>query len=468
MINMEKRYHKNLLIILIIITFLTCPLVRNTQTAFALSIEEETELSRKFLESIKKNYEIVDEAFVREFINELGNYLTTPLEIRHFPFNFYVINDNDLNAFAGPGGHVFIFTGLIMVMDDIDELAGVISHEIAHVSSRHLSERIDKAKIIGLATLAGVLAGTMLGGKAAAAVVTGSQAAAIQKQLQYSRDDERQADLVGFKYLNETGFKPSGFLKILSKLQQGAWGIGSTPPYLLSHPTGSERMSNIEAIIESAGPPKNRTETAKFRELYPLFRTLIIARYQEPDEAESRFKKELETDPRSPLANFGMGIILKDGNDHSGAIEHFKEALEELPQALPIYRYLGETYQLQGKDQEGLQVFEKALTIDPRDKSTLFLMAMSYQDLEEYSMAVRIFERLVSMEPVQDEVFYNLGVALGRQEKLGPAHYNFGLFFKRLKEKEKADFHFNKALEFAAKDPSLTARIRKAMEKDSH
>ena len=126
--------------------------------AFALSVEEERVLGQEFMAKIRKQFNVVDDDFANEYINDLGQYLITPLEIQYFPFRFFVIRDNRFNAFAAPGGNIFVFSGLIEAMERVDELAAVLCHEIAHVSARHLAERIEQSKKIGLASMAGVLA----------------------------------------------------------------------------------------------------------------------------------------------------------------------------------------------------------------------------------------------------------------------------------------------------------------------
>ena len=93
--------------------------------------------------------------------------------------------------FAAPGGHIFVFSGLIEAMDNIDELAAVICHEIGHISARHLSKRIEQSKNIGIATLAGILAAMLVGGEAAAPIISGTLAAGMQARLYFSREDER-------------------------------------------------------------------------------------------------------------------------------------------------------------------------------------------------------------------------------------------------------------------------------------
>jgi len=454
-----------LTISLSLMIFLIFPFRAREINAFALSVEEETIAGEKFLAMIRKQLDIVDDDFANEYINDLGHYLIRPLETRPFPFRFYIIKDNTLNAFAGPGGHIFLFSGLIEVMDEIDELAAVVCHEIGHVSARHLAQRIEQNKKIGLATMAGVLAAVLLGGKAAGAIMTGSMAASIQAQLTYSRNDERQADQLGFKYMDESGFDPSGMITTLKNLSKGQWlGTGGIPPYLLTHPGGPERISNIETMLTGYIPKPGNRQTAKYRKLFPFLKTILRAKYVDPHEAEKLFNMEIENDPESKLAHLGLGILWKKRSEYDLAADHFQEALKGLPDSSYILRNLGETYQLKGQDTRAIRVLEKALRIDNQDRASLYLLAVSYQNLEAYPEAIRIYERLTLMKPVKDEVFYNLGVSYGRQGRLALAHYNSGIYFKRLRNMREAGFHFHKADELSKNDSALRNRIRKAME----
>jgi predicted Zn-dependent protease len=164
-----------------------------------MSIDEENKLGKEFLTSVNRELPTIDDSFVNEYLTDLGEYIGQYQETKPFALNFYVAKDSQLNAFAGPAGHIFIYTGLINIMDEVDELASVISHEIGHVSVRHLSGQAEKSKLVGLGTMAGVLAGALLGGDVADALIVGSVAAGSQVMLSYSRDDEREADQLGFK-----------------------------------------------------------------------------------------------------------------------------------------------------------------------------------------------------------------------------------------------------------------------------
>jgi len=437
----------------------SCPLVPEVS---ALSIEEERKMGEEFMAQVLAQLQLVEDPFVNEYINDLGQYLIIPLETKSFPFHFYVIKDNTLNAFAAPGGHIFVFSGLIEVMDTLDELAAVICHEIGHIAARHLAQRIEQSKAIGLATLAGILAGMFLGGEAAGAVMTGSIAAGMQAQLHYSREDERQADQLSYKYMVPTGFDPAGMVEALNKIQKGSWiGTGKIPAYLLTHPTGPERMANLEAMLSDYKPMPPTKEAQLLRSRFPAFKTVVAAKCLDPRDAEREFKRELEKDPDAALPHFGLGMVYMEESKYDAAIPELKQALEGMPDFIPIMRSLAEVYQRKGQEKEAQAVLEKVLKLDHGDKTALFLLGITYENAGQNQEALRLFEKLSYLPPVRDDVFYHLGLLYGREKQLALAHYNFGLYFKRQGQPQKARFHFKKARDLAGKDPVLQKKIEK-------
>jgi predicted Zn-dependent protease len=314
--------------------------------------------------------------------------------------------------------------------------------------------------------MAGMLAGILIGGAAAAPILTGTMAAAQQAQLNYSREDERQADQLGFKYSSAGGFDPLEMIETLKKIRKAQIiGTDSIPPYLLTHPGGTERMSNFEIMSMSSNRPlgQENEQTAKYRKFFPLFKTILTAKYSDPLQAESAFKLELEKDPQSTYANFGLGIVWRESAEYNRAIGHFEKALKREPDSVLILRNLAETYQLLGQDGKAIEILSKALDVYGRDKGSLYLLAMSYQNLERYSKAIKIYEKLKRRKPVRNEVFYNLGVSYGRRNQLAHAHYNFGIYFARLFQFDKARFHFQKAESLSGNDPALQKKIKKIM-----
>jgi len=442
-----------------------CLLVGTVRSALALTLDQETELGKKFLVDIRKQYTFVDDAQSRAFVNDLGAYLTRFLGTRPFPLHFYIIQASEMNAFAGPGGHVFFFTGLIESMESVDELAAVMAHEMGHISARHLSKRIEQYKKMSMATMAGMLLGALIGGKAAQAIMVGTMAAGAQTQLAFSRTDERQADQLGFATMRESGFDPAAMITVLNRMQGvQIYGTDQIPAYLRTHPTGPERMANMDSLLSAEGAVRETAEADTFRDDFPVVRTLLTALYADSSTAVRRFQKELEKDPDSALAHFGLGLCLKDDDRYEEALTHFKQALDTQPGLVQARTHMGETQQLMGQYAEAIPVLERALAQDAGNRKALFLLAVSYQNLDSYSKAIRLYERLLSLEPVQAEVYYNLGYCHGRLDELARAHYYFGIFFMQSHEPQKARFHFEKAEDLARHDMDMLRKIQKEAE----
>jgi len=350
-------------------------------------------------------------------------------------------------------------------MDNIDELAAVICHEIGHISARHLSKRIEQSKNIGLATLAGILAGMLLGGEAAGAIITGTLAAGMQAQLHFSREDERQADQLSYKYMEPASFDPAGMIKALQKIQKGSWlGTGKIPAYLLTHPTGPERMANLEALLARYTPRPVTEEAALLTARFPVFKTVISASTLDSRDAQRLFDRELEENPDAPLPHFGLGIVYMKEGRYDEAIRELEKALQGHPDFIPILRTLGEAYQMNGQDQKALKVLKRALELHHLDLASLYLLGITYENLGETNKALPIFQRLSYLKPVRIDVYYHLGLCYGRENKLALAHYNFGRYFKILGQIQKAHFHFQKAKGLAGNNPVLQKKITKAKE----
>ena len=295
--------------------------------------------------------------------------------------------------------------------------------------------------------------------------MAGSLAASQQALLSYSRENERQADQLEHKYMDAAGFDPAAMISTLKGLERGQWFASSrVPKYLLTHPTGPDRIANIEVMLTNYTPKPPNRETTRFKALFPYFRAVVRAKSMEPHDAERLFKLDLEKDPDSAAAHLGLGIVYRDQADFGRAIDQVNMALKEEPGSLLILQNLGEIYQVAGQDREAVKVLEKALKIDNTNRAVNYLLAVSYQNQEEYKKAIRLYERLAAAGIVKNEVYYNLGMSYGRSGILGWAHYNFGIYFGRTGHMDKAQFHFEKAKEEAGNDSRLQGKIQKAME----
>lgn len=440
-----------------------------SNSAYALSLEQEEKMGQQFAFQVSRQLDLVDDDFAHRYINSLGQYLIRPLETKPFPFRFNNVKHKALNAFAGPGGHIYVFSGLVEAVDSLDELVAVLCHEIGHVGARHIASRFEQNKKIGMASMVGVLAGVIAGvaggSGAGIGVAVGSLAAGQQAQLNYSRVAERQADQISFKLMEPTGFNPEGMIGALTKISKSSWvGSGNVPTYLLSHPAGTERMANFESMLTNYTQPPKGKEAAMFTAYFPYFQTIMRARCHDPQQAEAVFLREMEEDPTSFLPHFGLALIYKQNDDFDKAESHFYRAIEKQKDFPPLLTSLGKLHQLQGEYEAAVPCYKKALKIEAKNRETLFHLGETYRHLDEYEKSAAIFERLINLKPVKTEVFQQLGIVYGRQDKLALAHYNFGIYFKRLRDAKKARFHFEKAQKLAGSDTVLREKIFKEKE----
>ncbi len=438
----------------------------NVQAGF-LSPEEESGLGKKFLRDLRSAYHISEYPYLKRYLNDLGGYLADQADINYFTPGFYLIEEDIINAFAAPAGNVFVFSGLIRIMENADELACVMAHELGHVSARHLAARIERSKKIGLATMAAVLAGILAGGKKAGAIMTGSLAAGAQAELGFSREDERQADQLGFKYTRMAGFDPRGMISVLKKIQrENYYGGSETPQYLLTHPGTPERMANIDSMLRDYKKNQEPSRSMSFRDRFNAFHTAVLALYCNKEEAKRIFEAMLSGDQDSAMAHYGLGLLLENEGLAKEAIDHLTRAWTKKSDSLPIMYALSKAYQTRGKYSESVSVLYKALEHSPEDRDILYSLAVSLQGIERYDQAAEIYNKLLGLpSAVKPETYYNLGVVYGRQGKLALAHYNLGKYFMELKRKDKALFHLEKARELAKPGSGLKADIETALKR---
>lgn len=215
--------------------------------ACGVSTQQEIEMGRQYAAEINRQLPIVDDPQVHRYINELGNRIQRHPGGRDIPYTYYVVNSAQINAFAVPGGFVYLNRGLIERTDNLSELAGVLAHEIGHVEARHSAQMIERmqAAEAGL-TVASILLGAPPGGLAGAAVDIGAQAYFAR----HSREAENEADAIAVRLLPQAGIDPAGLVTFFRELldeQQRA--PSQVEQWFATHPLTEERMANVRELI---------------------------------------------------------------------------------------------------------------------------------------------------------------------------------------------------------------------------
>lgn len=241
------------------------------------SLNTERALGEQIMREIRRDPAYLDDPALLDYLQRVWQPLVqaaqqrgeiTPDTARLLAWEVFLVRDRSVNAFALPGGFIGVHLGLIALTASSDELAAVLAHELTHVTQRHIARGIVNSQRTTLLSLAGMILGVLAASRAGSsegvqAAVVGSQAAAAQGQLNYSRDMEREADRVGFGVLTEAGYSPAGMSAMFEKLENAnRLNDSGSFPYLRSHPLTVERISEARARIALTGAavPKNTLE----------------------------------------------------------------------------------------------------------------------------------------------------------------------------------------------------------------
>lgn len=216
------------------------------------SLEREIALGKQLAQEVQRQAKMIQDPIVTEYINRVGQNLARNSDAK-VPFTFQLIDDPGLNAFALPGGFIFVHSGLIKVAETEAELAGALAHEVAHVAARHMTRQATRSQIVNLATIPLLV----LGGWTGYAVRQGAGIGIPMTFLAFSRDYESEADFLGVQYAYAAGYDPNGAIEVFEKMQS----LERTRPGVLSrvfatHPMNADRIRKSQQAIQETLPPK--------------------------------------------------------------------------------------------------------------------------------------------------------------------------------------------------------------------
>lgn len=238
-----------------------------------LSPAMERKLGEDIMHDIRRDRDYLDDAPLLEYLNQIGSHLVAARPDARgetsFDYFFFAVRDTQLNAFALPGGFIAVHSALLLAAQSEAELASVLSHEIGHVAQRHIARSMGQQRQDALIPLAAMLLAALAsragaGGDAAIGVFMGGQGLAVQRQLNFSRDAEREADRIGFQIMGEAGFDASGMVAFFGRLQAASRSYSDlAPAWLLTHPLTTERIADIQGRIREM-PYKQRADSLDF------------------------------------------------------------------------------------------------------------------------------------------------------------------------------------------------------------
>lgn len=414
-------------------------------------IKDEKELGEKFNLLVRANLPLVEDPEVTQYVSDMVDRLRAAMPPQPFEITKGVVASPALNAFAAPAGYVFVFSGLLLNMETESEVAGVMAHELAHVSQRHVAKRIETMGATSLLTLAGMLAGAFLGGKHAGGIVVGAAAAQQTALLAYSRENEQEADEIGLGYLIKAGYPPQGLHKAFEKLRKKQWlgGGGEIPTYLSSHPALDERIGYIEQNIQRLPRDVQQRKDDNARLL--RVQTLLRARLMDPAPAVAYFTRQ---DSKTPcLDHLGRGIALSRLNKFKDAEAAMGQALACAPGDPLFLRELGRLKFLQGDFAAAQPLLESAARTNPRDLMALFFLGRIQGEAGRIEPAMDTFRRILREIPEDPEVHEAYGRVLGPAGRIFLAHLHLAWAAFYRQDEKKTIFHLEKAEALARSEP---------------
>lgn len=371
------------------------------------SANDEAQLGRAIMRDIRRSGQVVEDPIISEYINEIGNKIAAQTNDGDQQFTFFVIDDPRINAFALPGGYIGIHTGLLEASRNEDELAGVLAHEIAHVTQRHIARSIhanSRQSLLSTAIMLGALIAGAAGGnsdvmQAGMAVAQGS---AAQQQINFTRANEHEADRIGIASLADAGFDPYGmasFFEVISR-QNTSNPDERVPEFLLTHPVTTARIA--EARDRARNYELVRSDDSIGYGIAKV-RT-IVERFDTAKEAVEYFEARPYAN-QNDIERYGLALAYLRDEAYFAALDIIEVLVDRDPKVIAHHIALAETLVLIGKPDDAIAAFEHALSLFPRNVPLVIAYGERLIELGQPKRAhALLLDLLNNVPPTPDQV----------------------------------------------------------------
>ena len=408
---------------------------------------------------------LVEDPEVSDYINSIGWRLASKATAAPVGFKFFVIGDPRINAFAVPGGLVGINAGLLLASDNESELAGVMGHEQAHVTQRHLARTASDTQNANLATWAAMIA-AIIAGSANPDVVFGAlalgQGINQQRQVNYTRSHELEADRIGIHTMAEAGFNPEGMASFFAKLEQQSrlYGAG-VPEFLRTHPVNTTRVAEARARIASL-PHNDHQDGPEFGLMKARTQVLMAER---ANEAVEDFGRRLRGGDTSPAVRYGYAFALSRAGRAADALPVLAPALSALPRQVNINLLQAELLADSGRKAEGRALLTKTFNLYPRYAPAVLAQAQAMLDDGKPAEARQILLSREQALGTRVETYRLLSESARQLGNVAEAQFQIATYNLQRGDQRGALTQLDAGLRLASLDPQDRARLS-AMRQD--
>ncbi len=392
-----------------------------------LSKEQEQIIGRSIYKGLRDAGQVVKDPEIQEYIQSVGQRIAINAQHGDFKFNFFVVDEPTINAFALPGGYIGIHSGLLLATKTESELAGVLAHEISHVTQRHISRAIyanKRASILNMAALLGaILLGAVTGdGQVIAGGVAGAQSMAIQQQINFTRENEYEADRVGVGLLLKSGFDPFGMPDFFETLaRQTSTLSNQTPEFLRTHPVTVNRIAETRSRLSDVSAVEVQDSTG-----YSLTRARIrMMNSSTPEKALAHFRANLENPDDTGFigARYGIAMALAELGRYEESKQAFAALMVNNEGIIHFHTGYAAAQAATGDEKGALQTLKDAIDLFPRNVPLTIRYAEALMQNNNSKEAHRILLDLYNQVPPSAEQVRQIALAANAAGDPADAHY---------------------------------------------
>ncbi len=355
------------------------------KTFTLISTQQEIEIGQKIIPSaINENDGLYPDREVQNYVKQLGTRIAS-FSPRKVSYQFFVVNSPDLNAFALPGGPIFVTRGLLLQMNSESELVGVLSHEIGHIAARHHAKFLEKN--FGMSILLTILNLALQGSEYSSVVMSLAQVSAGLLQLKFSRDQENEADAYGVRFSYQAGYDPRGLLSMFEKFK--SLEKGRTVEWLSTHPLPDTRIKNVQQMIAQHYPDsyRLRQNSQEFVRIKSIVNSSKDS-YNYVEEAKKQIKSRI----------------------YSSALNQLNKAIELYPNNNQAYTYRALVNLNLKRYNEAISDADRAINIDNLYFMPLLIKGISQNKIGQYHASIDTLEKAKKLVSDNADLYYYLGV----------------------------------------------------------
>jgi len=425
-----------------------------------LNPEQEKRLADSFMRNVRQSLIVVDDAELDDYISNLGYRLVANSEQHNMEFNFFIVQEPAINAFAAPGGYIGINSGLFLDTRSEGELASVLAHEIAHITQKHLARAIEKASKISLPTTAALIAAIILSSQNSQlgqAAITATAAGASQAQINFTRGNEQEADMVGIQTLSRAGFDPRDMPLFFDRLQKASRLYNdNVPEFLQTHPVTHDRiaetMSRAERLPRGTG--------ASSRMYYLARAKLRVLTSSNPKHAVSFFRAQLNntTSDEQEAVHYGYALALGKTEQLGTARTELEKLIDHHPDQISYIVAMAQLEIAEGHTDTGLRRFSKALQIYPNNRPLTLYYSKALIDAGDGQHARQLLAPLLRSADAKPTEYQLMARAQELSGRISAAHEALAEYYFQIGDTRSAIEQLGFALDSLAPDD----RTRKA------